>query len=595
MTIPASETALQKEQRLYRELSSRLIDTIVRRVFDLRPEKAARRRSYLFVFFVLSGFLISLIYYPLSMWLEHLRTIFYSILITSKSTVSVDVAVTDFMNFILKILWDPRILQYLPVFAAPFFIAMQSAAIYLADIFELDDLSVARNFVSGVALTGRDETIRVKNGEVTEKHQETPTFLIGGPGKVVVELDSVALFERADGTPHVIGPTGKEPGGKATLDGFERFRQALDIRDQHIDLRDQNNKSKAVQSRSRDGIPVKATDVHLTFSIYRGENQEPTAESPYPFSKEAVENIVFKAASRVTPETTNPSTFEFNWTQKMPGLIRGKLGGFMSEHNLSEYMASIGMPEFEKARQREDKIFQQMQQLTRSSDTSDRKEIKLPPNFQPRYKVKNLFAQFADGFTNQARSNGVELHWIGVGTWESPLEVVPEKHLEAWKLTQDNLKDDSPGKMNMIEQTEVVDKMKDLIQKVPLYAFEELMESYRPSKKSGKQSSRKKDTHRFAQTKWDNDDDQIIPADEMDQFAEMLTILHDLQEDKPEEIEPKDIDHAHDVQGLLLEYRKQFQETVDFIKARKEPIPQNILDAIIHIDNQIGHWAGRNT
>jgi len=594
MMIPTSETTLQKEQRLYRELSSRLVDTIVSRIFDLRPEKAARRRYYLFVFFILSGFLISLFYYPLSMWLEHLRAIFYSILITSKATVSVDVAITNFINFILTILWDPKILQYLPVFIAPFFIALQSAAIYLADIFELKDISVARSFVSGVALSGRDETIRIKNGEVAEEHEETPTILIGGPGKVIVELDSVALFERADGTPHVIGPTGKEPGGKATLDGFERFRQALDIRDHHINLRDQDSKSKAVQSRSRDGIPVKATDVHLTFSVYRGENPEPSAENPYPFSKEALEHIVYKATSRVTPEKPNPSTFEFNWTQKMPGLIRGKLGGFMGQHNLSEYLASYGMPEFEKAKLREDKILEQMQQLAQSGDdTSGRKEVKLPPSFQPRYRVKNLFTQFVDDFTSQARSNGVELHWIGVGTWESPLEIVPEKHLEAWKLTQENLKNDSPGQMSMTEQIEVIEKMKELIQKVPLGVFEDLMDSYRPSKKSGKQSSKKKDARRFEQDRWDDSEDQVIPPEEMDQFAEMLTILHDLQEDKPDEVEPKDIDHAHDVQALLLEYRKQFQETVDFIKARKEPIPQNILDAIKHIDNQIGHWAGR--
>ena len=64
---------------------------------------------------------------------------------------------------------------------------------------------------------------------------------------MVVELDSVALFERADGTPHVIGPTGNKLGGKETLEGFERFREALDIRDHYVDLRDQNERSKAVE------------------------------------------------------------------------------------------------------------------------------------------------------------------------------------------------------------------------------------------------------------------------------------------------------------------------------------------------------------
>lgn len=596
MSIPASETILERERRLYRELSSRLLDVLVSKVFDLSPERAAWRRSALFTLFILTGFLVSLYYYPLPLWIGHIQDILYAILNPALAPYPVDAAFVNFINFLLQIAFDSRILQYLPVFLAPFFIAMQSAAIYLADIFELEDISVARQFVNGVALTGSDNTIRIKHGEVIEEHTETPLFLIGGPGKVVVELDSVALFERADGTPHIIGPTGKEPGGKATLQGFERFRQALDIRNHHVDLRDQDSKSKAVQSRSRDGIPIKATDVRLMFSVYRGENSEPTAEYPYPFSKEAVEQIVYKAASRVTPDLPNPSTFEFNWIPKMIGLIRGRLGGFMSERNLSEYMASVGLPEFEKARKREEIIFEQMQRLAQSDDdASGRKEIKPPPDFQSRYKVKNLFAQFADGFSSQARNSGVELHWIGVGTWESPMEVVPEKHLKAWQQTQENLKADSPSAMNKIEQEEIIEKTKELIQKVPILAFEEIMDVYKPPKKSGKGDKKKGGMKTGPLHKPRNEDDLIFPLGEMNQVAEVLHILQDMQNEKEEADQQPvvDADHAHDAKALLLEYRNQFQEAADFIKAKNESVPQNILDAIRHIDNQIGHWAGR--
>jgi len=590
--ISTPETALQRERRLNKELSSRLVNTIINRIFDLRPEKAAQRRSYLFVLFILCGFLISLIYYPLSLWLGHIQTILNSLL-GANSTIPVDIAFVNFVNFLLQILYDPRILQYLPVFVAPFFIALQSAAIYLADIFELEDVGVARSFVSGVALTGSDSTIRISHGEVIEDHLESPTYLIGGPGKVVVELDSVALFERADGTSHVIGPTGNQPGGKATLEGFERFRQALDIRNHHVDLRDQDNKSKAVQSRSRDGISIKATDVRLMFSIYRGENREVSESSPYPFSQRAVEQIVYDATSRVTPEQTNPSTFEFSWINNMIGLIRGGLGGFMSQHNLTEYMASIGRPEIEKVKEREGKIVEEKQKLTQSEDDAgNQKEFKLP-DFQARHKIKNLFTQFTDEFTSKARNSGVELHWIGVGTWESPIEIVPEKHLEAWKLTQQNLKNDSKAAMDKIEQEEITEKTKELILKVPLDVFDEILDFYKSPKKSGKQAPKKKDSHKFDSMKQE-DDDKIFESEEMDQFAEMLHILHDIREEKDEQSEdsePKDTDHAYDLQALLLGYRKQFQETADFIKDKNEPVPQNILDAIKYIDNQIAHWV----
>jgi hypothetical protein len=589
MNTTSTETTLQREQRLYKELSSHLIDILVSKIFDLHPEKAARRRSILFTAFFLVGFLISVGYHP-SEWFDLLSSI-----LSQKQPV--DAAINGLIQFLLGMTKDAKLLQYLPVLIAPFFIALQSAAIYLADIFELEDVGVARSFVSGVALTGRDETIRVRNGEVLEQHMETPTFLIGGPGKVVVELDSVALFERADGTPHVIGPTGKEPGGKAILEGFERFRHAFDIRNHHVDLRDQDPKSKAVQSRSRDGIPIKATDVRLMFSIYRGEKPEATPEVPYPFSKEAVEQIVFKAASRVTPDQPFPSTYEFNWTQKMPGLIRRKLGDFMSEHNLSEYLASTGRPEFEKAKEREKDIVEQIQRISQSEeDVSGRKEIKLPLDFQARYKVKNLFAQFTEGFSSQARSNGVELHWIGVGTWESPKEIVLDRHLDAWKLTQENLKSSSEKVMTAVENSEVAKKTKELIQKVPIGFYLTMSKSFKSSKFGGKGQDMFFTEWQDSDEDEDDDEDEDVMMDDADPMTEVLDILHDMQGDKKKRgraYYPVNTDHAHNAQSLLLEYRKQFQETADLIRNKKEEVPQTILDAIRHIDNQIGHWAGR--
>ncbi|HKI54255.1 MAG TPA: hypothetical protein VJ987_09030, partial [Anaerolineales bacterium] len=361
MTTPSQthETALQKEQRLFRELLDRLIDTVLNNMFDLHPAKAARRSTYLTVFFLLSGFLVSIFYYPLPLWAEHIGNLLTSMLSTNSTPEQFSASFSAFTSFIQKVITDPKILQYLPIFLAPFFIALQSAAIYLADVFELENVSVARQFIQAVALSGSNETIRIKHGQIAEEHLESPAYLIGGPGKVVVELDSVALFERADGTPHVIGPTGNNPGGKESLEGFERFREALDIRDHYVDLRDQDERSKAVEGRSRDGIPIKATDVRLMFSIYRGEKPESSAEMPYPFDEEAIKQIVYKATSRVTPHLPNPSTFEFSWIQKMTGLIRGRLGRFMSEHKLTEYLASIGIPELEKVKQREELISQQ--------------------------------------------------------------------------------------------------------------------------------------------------------------------------------------------------------------------------------------------
>jgi hypothetical protein len=522
-----AETPLQKEWQLFQELFARLANAFLNRIFDLRPEKATRRMRYLLILFAGSVFLISLRFYPLELWTTKTRDIFSFFLNPRFVETYTGNPLLNFASFVYHVFTDPRIFQYFPVFLAPFFIALQSAALYLADIFELEHVSVARGFIWSVALSGSEETIRVSQGEISEETRQSPTFLIGGPGKVIVDLDSVAMFERPDGTPHIIGPTVKEPRARATLDGFERFRQAIDTREHHVDLRDQDPKSQAVKSRSLDGIPITATDVRLMFSVYRG-GVEPSTENPYPFSQESIEQIIYQATSKVTPERPNPSTYEFFWINRMIGLIRGELSAFMSKHKLTAYLASIGMPELEKMKKREETIFEEIQKIVPPEQDFAAKEPKSLPEFQPRHKISNLFTQFAEEFTKKAHSNGVELHWIGVGTWKTPLEIVPEKHLQAWKLSNDNLYRESPEVLGKLESEAILHKTIALIQDVPIAA------------------------HLKA------------TVDEKEQKRAM--------------------------RALLLAYHQQLLEAAEFMRAKGEAVPPNIEEAIAHINNMFGHF-----
>ena len=595
LAIPAGASALQKETHLFRELFARLGNAVLNSIFDLRPERAARRMQYVLILLFLSGFLISLRYSPLGLWAQHIQDIFLYLFNPAYARTYDGNPFTKFLNFGFRAFTDPRAFQYLPIFLAPFFIALQTASIYLADVFELEDVSIARKFIWEVALSGSDETIRVTQGDISDAHRESPNYLIGGPGKVIVDLDSVALFEKPDGTPHVIGPTGKEPGGKATLDGFERFRQAIDIRDHYVDLRDQDPKSQSVKSRSRDGMPITATDVRLMFSIYRGKGAKPTSDSPYPFNKEAVEQVIYKASSRVTPDLPNPSTYEFSWINNMVGLIRGKLGGFMSERNLTEYLASIGMPEIEKAKQREESIAEQVRELTRSADESPKtKDAKSPPEFTPRYMVTDLFSQFTEEFTKSAQNSGVELHWIGVGTWKPPLEIVPEKHLEAWKLSQENAGTGSQGAMNKVEGEAILQKTIALIHSVPLAAFREIMHTTKQMKKPAKKQDQKhKSDSGLVGDFILSQEDLELSLTEMAKLIEISRILDERMSLAPE---PTDLDHKDEMRALLLEYRKQLIEAIEFMKAKNETIPPIIEDAVKHLEIQLGikHWAGKS-
>src|SRR6266508_1166069 len=409
------ETALQREQQLFWELLSRLIDAFLNRMFDLLPAKSARRIWYLLILFVLSLFLVSLRFYPLGLWAKFIQDIFLYSLNPAYAAIYVGNPYTNFLAFITQVFTDPRIFQYLPVFLAPFFIALQCAALYLADVFELEHVSVARAYIWRVALSGSAETIRISQGDIAD--------------------------------------------------------------------------------------------------------------------------LFYKATSSVTPGQANPSAFEFSWVFNMIMLIRGRLSGFMSEHRLTSYLASIGIPELEKLKQREEMIVEQVQELTQSESDDDflfPRQKKGLPEFQPRTKIKNLFSQFAEEFTKRAQGNGVELHWIGVGTWKVPTEIVPEtkivpeEHLEAWKLSNENLYRENSEVLDKLEKEAIIQKMIALIQDVPITGYQKAI---------GPENEQKK-AMRF----------------------------------------------------LLQDYRQQLLEAAEFLRAKGEAIPPNLEEAITHINNTLYHF-----
>jgi hypothetical protein len=258
----------------------------------------------------------------------------------------------------------------------------------------------------------------------------------------------------------VIGPTVR---GKVILEGFERFRQAIDLRDQYTD-------PLVVKSRSLDGIPVTAKDVRLLFSVAR-ENQERSAMNPHPFSEEAIQKLVYGQVSRVVRDGPYPSEPPSSWTGTVVGLIRSELGGFMSRHRLADYLASIGMPEVQKARQREDEIIKVGKVVLSDGDNLEPRDIPSPTNFQPRHLVSSLFSQFTEGFTENARKRGVRLAWIGIGIWHTPNEIVPDKHLEAWKMSRENLGRGSPATLKGLHQEAQIQHTLRLVQNVPLERF----------------------------------------------------------------------------------------------------------------------------
>ncbi len=515
------ETILQREQRLFIQGFIRLITAHLNAMFDLSSKASKRRALLFFIFFFIVGFLLTLIHYPLSLWLAHIQDIFlYTLSPESyRATYTTGDPLSVLFTFAWKVFSDPRNLRLIFLLLAPYFISLQFAAIYLSDIFNLDNVSIARRHIHEVALGGADEAIRISKGEIAEESKQSPNYLIGGPGKVIVELDSAALFEKPDGSVRIIGPTDKEPDGKATIEGFERFREAVDLRDQTIELRDLDEKDRAIYSRSRDGIPISATDVRFRFSVIRGEE---TSALPYSFNEQAIEHIVYKALSVVTPRQESRSKYTFLWPNNMITLIRSELAKFMGRNELNKYFASIGSPETRINARYEAELTNEVRNLLPLDvQPSGKNPAPAVSEFYPRSQIKeDLFGKFAASFNKIARDRGVQLDWINIGTWSSPVREIFGKHVDAWKIGQESAQLRSDDTLSNARTEAVLQKLSELIQDVPLGAYQ--------------------------QAKADSANQTAVKRALLDDFKKQLVQARDLWTSKGE-IPPADVEEALDI------------------------------------------------
>ncbi len=477
-TSPKKQPSLISfEWQRFKTLSRKYFEHLLNEFFDLSLAGPGRRLIFIFVLFlVVTGITVA------SNWLEiapHLKIWFQIIL--SPGTIQLDP--------VKELLFVGSLMGYwLIPFLVPGYYALEMAAEYLTDIFELENTDIAREFIRQISLTGGEKTIHVRGGRIIEEDLKSPVVKIGGPGRIVVEFDSAVLFEYPDGRPHVIGPTGKPKTEKnngddekdfVILDGFERFREAIDLRDHYIG--DPSGEPLIIKGRSLDGLPISAVDVRAVYSIRRNESKVnksvPSMEQPYPFIARSIQDLVYQSSARVSSDGKNPSEQPSAWTNTIQGLIRSAIGEFMSENNLTDYLASFGTPEVELAESQERTI-----QFQRFEVTADKSSTTQPPDlprpqFHPRTELSSIFNQLSDRFTRRANERGVDLHWIGVGTWQIPEKIASDiirgQHEQAWKINRENLLRGTEQAFETILEEAFADQKLRLIQNVPLMAYME--------------------------------------------------------------------------------------------------------------------------
>jgi hypothetical protein len=365
----------------------------------------------------------------------------------------------SFWDYPFRALFAADVFRVILLLGLGFWIAYRVASVFLDDVFEIGDLNVAKKFLRQAAFADQYGQIEIANGRVVDNDQQSPIFLIGGPGKVRVNLENAALFERVDGWDRVIPPT-VHPRARenlprddfAILEEFERLRSVVDLRD-HIE-------TMQVHSRTRDGLKVSAEDVRIIFSVFR-DNEEPTLARPYPFTEESIRKLVYNQ-QRMGQGVTH-------WTTTMTFLISQEMGNFITQHTLDEFLAAVGEPEVNQREEEDAELRESAKRRagTQALLTGGPPASLQPPDFASRSQLSDLFYGM-DAFVETARKQGVKLRWIGVGTWKIPNEIIPEQHQTAWRITRENLLRRSPVSLaNLVEESRL-GELRVLVYDVPL-------------------------------------------------------------------------------------------------------------------------------
>jgi len=369
-------------------------------------------------------------------------------------------------------------------------LALHMAGNFQADVFELKDVRTAWRFVSNLAAGRSPGVIRLREGRIVEADRKSPIVQIGGPGRVIVDYDTAALFEKPDGTPHIVGPDEGGASGAgdsargATLEGFERLREpVISLRDQYIG--NPAGQPLAVIGRSLDGMPIGVADVRGLFSVRRDRtsiDQASAVERPFPFRDRDIENLIYNQPVPVLTGEDHASGVPGDWTITMHGLIRDSLREFMSQNPLSEYLAGVGASEVERSELHADTILTKALQISSELPESGPDGQAATPKFHSRTELSGKFKKYESEFSTRAKEFGLELHWIGVGTWKMPDEssglAVSQKHLEAWRMNRENAQRSDPQTLEQLALGTLLDEKLRLMQDVPISCHEKNRAKY---------------------------------------------------------------------------------------------------------------------
>jgi hypothetical protein len=437
---------------------------------------------------------------------------------------------------VLRAMFSADVLRHVLALLAPFYLVYRAAvtvltSIHLDDVSDPTDLRTAslymRSAAFGSALMqpgfpgraprgSRIGRLIIENGGYATNPvlpgvgQDPgvgldPIHRIGGPGQVQVNLENAAVFDRADGEVHIVGPTMAPRSQAVLLENFERLRDVIDLRDQLTSISASTAASgtdaaavggshalpHAIEGRTRDGIRIQVRDVRVVFSVLRSNAPDAghPGSPPYSYREEALRRLVYARGN-------GP------WTTVMLDLVKDQLQSFIASHSLSQILAATGLPEVEAQQVATTQIIRTAAAFFPGPKAASTPGKTLPgtanhpeggaaipmlpdetagkeTGLVPRLELTDLFYNPVQGFSGKASQQGVQLHWIDVGTWSVPASAITERQVEAWRMSIEN--ETRRRDLKTIESESRLDELLRLVRDVPLIRFAEAQQAGKPA------------------------------------------------------------------------------------------------------------------
>ncbi len=284
------------------------------------------------------------------------------------------------LYYLLRILIQVRF-SLIPIATISF--VLYAAARFIREIYGLRSTGEAFRFVLAALFSIRYPFIRVQKTKIVATVPENQELLekVGGPGRVVIEADTVVLFQKNR------SPSETSTGRGYFLSPFERI-------DRILSLEDQEGYQEKIETVSRDGIRVRLTDVRFRYRILPsdadGNQHVRSLQHPYSYSDEALRRIAY--------DLYVSDAGEADWNATVGKMLVGAISSFTNERKIDFLTAP--------------------------------REIGQDPRTELN---KSLFTKTQEAL----KSVGAQLLWIDVGHIEIAEEAIDKKRVARWAAELD--------------------------------------------------------------------------------------------------------------------------------------------------------------